>query len=86
MIGKLIRNPNSNLQTGLKYILMTDLLPEILWGRRTRLEASCPISNKRIKSDQSLGLFGKIAAACEEPATNLDRGQKIGIFPYKPPP
>jgi hypothetical protein len=30
MIGKLIRNPNSNLQTGLKYILMKDLLPEIL--------------------------------------------------------
>ena len=30
MIGKLIRNPPSNLQTGLKYILMTDLLPEIL--------------------------------------------------------
>ena len=30
IIGKLIRNPNSNLQTGLKYILMTDLLPEIL--------------------------------------------------------
>jgi hypothetical protein len=31
MIGKIIRNPPSNLQTGLKYILMTDLLPEILW-------------------------------------------------------
>jgi hypothetical protein len=30
MIGKLIRNPPSNLQTGLKYILTTDLLPEIL--------------------------------------------------------
>ena len=29
MIGKLIRNPPSSLQTGLKYILMTDLLPEI---------------------------------------------------------
>ena len=30
MIGKLLRNPPINLQTGLKYILKTDLLPEIL--------------------------------------------------------
>jgi hypothetical protein len=30
MIGKLIRNPPSSLQTSLKYILMTDLTPEIV--------------------------------------------------------
>jgi hypothetical protein len=29
-------------------------------------------------------LFEKIAAACEEPARNWNRGQKIGIFQSNP--
>jgi hypothetical protein len=33
---------------------------------------------------QSLALFEKIAAACEEPARNRDRDQKIGIFQLNP--
>ena len=42
------------------------------------------LSKKRIISDQSLALFEKIAAACDEPARNWDFGQKIGIFHSNP--
>ena len=42
------------------------------------------LSKKRIISGQSLVLFEKIAAECEESARNWDRGQKIGISQSNP--
>jgi hypothetical protein len=46
------------------------------------------VSNERTISDQSFVEIEIIATACEEPARNWDRGQKIGIFhsnPLRPP-
>ena len=75
-------------QTCLKYTQLFDFGPEILrYTSPTLYPADAPwsqLSKKRIISGQSLALFEKIAAACDEPARNWDRGQKIGIFQSNP--
>ena len=84
VIRKFIQYPPSSLQTCLKYTQLFDLIPEILgYTTPTLYPADAPwsqLSKKRIISNQSLALFEKIAAACEEPARNWDRRPKIGIF------
>ena len=75
---------HTTCQTALKYTQLFDLIPEILGYTTPTLypadAAWSQLSKKRIISGQSLALFEKIAAACDEPARNWDFGQKIGIF------
>ena len=65
-----------------------DLIREILcYTTPTLYPADAPwsqLSKKRIISGQSLALFEKFAAACDEPARNWDRGPKISIFQSNP--
>ena len=75
-------------QTGLKYTQLFDLIPEILgYTTPTLYAADAPwsqLSKNRIISDQCYVRLEKIAAACDEPARNWDRGPKISIFQSNP--
>ena len=75
-------------QTALKYTQLFDFGPGISgYTSPTLYPADAPwsqLSKKRIISDQGYVRLEKMAAACDEPARNWDRGQKISIFHSNP--
>jgi hypothetical protein len=87
MIGKFIRNPPSSLQNGLKYILMTDVLPEIL-GTTHQPYIRSQLSKKRkifLISGQSLAHFSRKLPRCAKSRPEIEIADKRLAFPHQTP-